>query len=618
MTYAEAISQITDELCLAVDDNFDLHIDLDSDDIDLQRLAVLINFLLEKVRRNIAGHKALEQTLEQTIAERTERLDLVVAGSNDGVWVWEICSDRVEYSSRWLAIAGLTPSDLGDTLSAWLDRVHPQDIGGLRTAIRRHLEGLSSNVEASYRLRHGSGVYRWMWCRGLCLRDNAGRPRLMAGTQSDITHMRSIDPQTGLPNERYLEEHLEALLNAQRALTLLLIEVSTRDTLHGYSGPETGRLLRTAAAERITALMPFGATLCRLYGDFFALISPAEQVSEGQARNLCQGLCDAFTTPLLVGDRRVGTSALIGAAEYRSDHGTGVVEVMRDVWNSLTCARQSGKGFNILSDAQRLANERREWLAGELGDALRKGYLVPYLQPIVHLTNARLYGFEMLTRLHHPDKGLIMPGEFIAVAEDLGLMRVLGDFLLQRALELLTSWRANPDLPDDLVISINISAPELAMPDFAERIITAVRAANCAEKQLKLEITEGSLIDNLGMARQHLESLRDRGFGIALDDFGTGFSSLRYLQELPITTLKIDRSFVDGIECDGDKRAVAKTIHGLAGLMGADVIAEGIESPNQVAELKSMDVPLGQGFLFAKPLPPEAVESFIKEAHQAV
>lgn len=612
MTYAEAIGWITDELCLTVDDNFDLHIDLDTDDVDLQRLAVLINFLLEKVRRNIAGHRALEQSLEMTIAERTQRLDLVVAGSNDGVWVWDLESDAAEYSDRWRAIAGLSERDIAPTLDAWLKRVHPQDIDSLRAAIRRHLEGLSTNVEASYRLRHGSGVYRWMWCRGLCLRDDSGRPKMMAGTQSDITHMRSVDAQTGLPNERYLEEQLASLIEHRMAFALLLIEVTARESRITHTGPDAGHALRTAAAERITSEMPFGATLCRLHGDFFAVIMPSADTGVASGSSLCLPFCHAFNAPLRVRDRLVRASAIVGAAQHVPARHQGMEAILRDAWNALTHARRAPGGFNLLTDAQRAAAERREWLAAEISERLLERGFQAHLQPILRLDSGQLYGFEMLTRLNHPEKGLICPGEFIPVVEELGLMRELGSLLLSEALSLLQRWASDNNSPKDLVISLNISAQELAYADFADRIIETVQRASCPPEQIKFEITEGSLIDNLAVACRHLEALRDFGFGIALDDFGTGFSSLRYLHELPITTLKVDRSFVDGIESAADKRAVAKTIHGLAGLIGADVIAEGIENAAQVEHLSTIGIGLGQGFLFARPLPPEAIATFME------
>ena len=254
------VAAIGDQLCAIIKETYDftITIDADTDNIHIQKLTLLLNSLLESARRNIRSLSELADGLEEKVRERTQRLDLVVQGANDGVWIWEPGKGTAEFSARWRQMLGLEQAAPG-RIEDWLDRVHPDDIERLRAALRSHLQGTTQFLHEDYRILHADGTWRWMWCRGKCSRDATGRATMMAGTQTDVHALRSIDAATGLPNESTALSQIENLLRADRPFRAMVIGVPRVVSMKEDLGTAEIELLRAAIARRLSATLPFDA-----------------------------------------------------------------------------------------------------------------------------------------------------------------------------------------------------------------------------------------------------------------------------------------------------------------------------------------------------------------------
>lgn len=598
-----AINEIADQLSLTIDDDFDVHVKVDSDEIEVQKLCVLTNFLLENVRRNISELQELSETLEEKASERTRRLDLVISGSNDGVWMWDLATKHIEYSGQWLQMLGLDSRSSDSTPSTWFDRVHPKDQPDLQAAIRAHLDGITPNLNAEYRIRHANGLYRWMMCRGMTYRNETGTAELFAGTQTDITNLRGVDLPTGLPNENYFNEVLEDFLDSQRGFYVGLLRVARLHILTETLDGPTMDKLRKDIAGRIIANSPMDAILARLNGDVFAIILPSKQESGiEEVHKLCANLKAAFTKSFYVGSSgEQGFDISIGFTEMSGECNLSSSEVLGSTWTAL---RNAGRKDDQLCIYDLQAREHAFQilrLERELRPALKRGMFEAHLQPIVSMADETVCGYEALMRLNHHEMGMVPPDEFIPLAEDSGLMKELGENILRQSIEGLSRLLRERDDAGHVYVSVNVSPVQLASVDFAESVESILSSSGLSPNNLRLEVTETAIMKNMDIALEVLKEVRKKGIKISLDDFGTGYSSLSYLRRLPVDVLKIDRSFVTQIDQPSSKRAIVETVFGLARLLSLDVVAEGIETAEEYKVLQGMGIQYGQGYLFGKP-----------------
>lgn len=598
------VAAIADQLCGIVKDNYNITVTVpaDHDNIHIQKLTLLINSLLENVRRNIGSLSELADALESKVRERTLRLDLVVQGSNDGVWIWDLPSETAEYSPRWRQLLGLESQTLTH-IEDWLDRVHPDDVQRLRSALRAHLQGTTQFVREDYRIRHADGTYRWMWCRGKCHRDEAGRAILMAGTQTDVHELRSIDAATGLPNEQTLLAHMETMIKAGAPFRAMVIGVPRVVSMKEDLGIAEIESLRASIAERLSAALPFGADLARLSGDFYAAIAPCDRSGSCDARRVAEALRRAFERRFEAGGRNIWLDLCVGATMQIVGKTASVSDVMRDAWTSYRCARTAGRPLNILSEEQLSAARERALMEQEVRVGLERGWFVPHLQPIVALSSGRTCGFETLARLDHPKMGLISPARFIPVAEALGVMGDVSMVMLHRAVDVLSEWGRAKGPKSKLFLTVNLDAAQIMREEFAEDLADLLTSKGVHPGNLKIEIVESSVIGNFAVAARRIAHLRELGVKIALDDFGTGYSSLEYLNQLSFDLIKIDKTFMDDIQHDSRKKSMVRMMGVLSELLGAEVCVEGVEEEAQAEIARGFHVAFGQGYLYSKPLP---------------
>ncbi len=327
---------------------------------------------------------------------------------------------------------------------------------------------------------------------------------------------------------------------------------------------------------------------------------------------IAQRIHQVLQQPFNLNGQEIFTNTSIGIALNHSQY-RHPQDILRDADTAMYQAKAAGKGrYAIFNQAMHQHAVQRLQRENDLRRAIDRQELILYYQPIICLQTGQLQGFEALIRWNHPEDGLVMPGEFIAIAEETGLIVPMGNWILREACEQIVKLQQHfPELPH-LQISVNISSRQLHDQCLMETLDQILADTQIDPRNLKLEITESLLMDNLALATEVLVEFRRRDIQISLDDFGTGYSSLSYLHRFPINTLKIDRSFIMSMEPDNENSAIVRTILTLAHTLGLNVIAEGVETESQLTQLRLLGCELGQGYYFSPPIAPAKLINFLK------
>jgi diguanylate cyclase (GGDEF)-like protein/PAS domain S-box-containing protein len=562
---------------------------------------------------------------EHEIKQRGERLALAAEGANDGLWQWNLQTKEFYVSGRWRAMIGLPAHAAIGGPGEWFDRVHPQDLANLHTALDAHLAGSTQVFQNEHRIRHEDGTYRRFLCRGLAVRGTGKKPDRIAGSLTDTTEqaiaqerLRSVgfqDSLTGLFNRVVFVEGLGRRLDECRrrvgsatAFAVLYLDLDRFKIVNDSLGHMVGDELLVAASRRLESCLRQNDALARLGGDEFAILLNGLN-DDAQANAIACRIQDALSTPFAIAGREVFTSASIGIA-FGPAHYTNPDEIMRDADTAMYHAKSRGKARHEVFDAAMHARVRdRLSLESDLRRAIAGNDFEVHYQPIVSLTTGMCVGFESLVRWTRNGEP-ISPVTFVPIAEELGLIEPLGTWVLQEACRTFANWqRRYPHAGLDC-ITVNVSSRQLVQQNFSRVIENTVRQTGLRPADLRVEITETALLDSPGEAAGVLRELRDFGVKVYLDDFGTGYSSLSHLHKLPVDALKIDRSFVHSLLLPG-RPAIVESILALARTLNTSVVAEGIESEVQARELERLGCTHAQGFLFSRPLCEQSAEEVV-------
>jgi diguanylate cyclase (GGDEF)-like protein len=423
------------------------------------------------------------------------------------------------------------------------------------------------------------------------------------------------DDLTQLPNRAALIDHVNDLLAQGRdaeSMALLFIDLDRFKAVNDGLGHWVGNQLLAELGQRLQQTLPAHALVARLGGDEFALVVD-HLTSPDEAAALAEALRHTITQPFHLANHDLYIDASIGIApgpgpyrhaeDWLRDADTAMYQV-KDLVDRHWC--MFDKSLQNL-DSHRLQAEMA------LRQALEHNELRLHYQPIVTISNQAIIGFEALVRWQHPDRGLLMPGEFIAIAEASGLIIPLSWWVLEEACRQMQAWTEVYPGMAHFTISVNMSSKQFFQKDLVEKVQAILTKTGFDPHRLKLEITEGVLIDHSDSIIATLDQLRTLGIRLAVDDFGTGYSSLSYLHRFPFDCLKIDRSFIENADQDFEKLEILQSVVRLAWNLGLDVVAEGVETHRHYAQLKALRCESGQGYLFSKPLPPDAVEQVIQQ-----
>ena len=574
-----------------------------------------------------AGAELKRLRMTEDLRLSQERFELAVTAMGDGLWDWNLVTEEVYYSPRWKELMGLAEHPVSNSIIEWLGRVHPDERDALREDLEAHLKGLLPHFEREHRVLHRSGSYRWMTSRALAARDENGEPRRMVGSATDITMRKKAEQQimhdafhdglTTLPNRALLLERLtQALRHAvpkrRGRVAVMVLDLDRFQLINDSLGHLWGDQLLIAAARRFEQATPQGATLARLGGDEFALLLD-EARTEKDAQRMAEKLLASLAEPFALAEQEVRLSASVGVALCGAQ-GMGAEELLRNADLAMYQAKATGKARSVVFDpGLHTQAMHRLRIETDLRRALERNELVVAFQPIVNLQNGAPTGFEALVRWQHPEQGLLMPGQFIPLAEETGLVVPLGLVVMMQAAMAMQQWRLIWPHMVDWTVAVNLSARQVSLPTLAEEVRRVLTESGLPPRNLRLEITESVLLENAHTAAGLLQELKTMGVNISLDDFGTGYSSLHYLHQLPIDTLKMDGVFTRSLQYPAQGGHITRTILELGRNLGMRVVAEGIETREQCDHLRALGCELGQGFLLAEPMMEEDVTRRLNE-----
>jgi diguanylate cyclase (GGDEF)-like protein len=441
------------------------------------------------------------------------------------------------------------------------------------------------------------------------------REELLASIRKNALH----DSLTGLPNRALLMDRLEqAIARAQRTETrfaVLFLDLDRFKTINDSLGHPAGDRLLVQIANRLLECLRATDTIARLGGDEFAIVV-TDLTSEDAAFLVAERLQESLRAPFEIGDHRVFTSASVGIATSATSEGStlSAEDYLRDADTAMYRAKSEGRAHHQLFDGHmhKAAMERLR-IEADIRRALeRRDEFVLHYQPLIALDGGDVVGVEALIRWRHPDRGFLPPAAFLPVAEESGLILPMSEWVMRTACEKAAQWSA--ELGEPIRINVNVPPQQLKDPHFVDQVRDHLRVAGIPPSALGLELLESSLVETGPMIASNLQELRAMGIYIAIDDFGTGYSSLSYLKRLPIDALKIDRTFTQGIPSDPNDMAISTTIIAMARSLKLNVVAEGVETREQVDFLRRHGCNAAQGYFFSRPLPPEECFQFFMQA----
>ena len=529
---------------------------------------------------------------------------LEALGAADAVlWAWEPERDRLTFQGATRAL-GLGPLAPECSTAAFIALSLPQD----REAVQDFLQIQPPGAVLSARLRMGTSescIWRGVWLEeggvraaGVCVPES----RFAASERDSLTGLYDRTSFVTLARER---------LQAEGEHTLVVADLDRLRRLNEALGHERADLVLAALGSRLSAAFPRNALAARVGEDEFAVMVGPEVLDPAER------LRAAVERPLRVASFDIYPTLSIGAVSARGGaDAPEAAELLRRAELAVESAKTGGRGgaaaygSGLESDGlSRLA------LESDLRGALQRGEICPYFQPIVRLSNGAISGFEALVRWRHPRQGLIMPDEFLSLANDMGVMQEIGSHMIEESARQLAEWRKRHRAAGDLTVSVNLSTGEIDRENLVEDVRRILSETGLPNGALKLEITESDIMRDPERAAVILQRLREAGAGLALDDFGTGFSSLSYLTRLPFDTLKIDRYFVRTMGANEGSAKIVRSVVNLGRDLYLEVVAEGVENTAMARHLMEIGCHYGQGFGYAAALPAQEAEVYLNESY---
>ncbi|MBA3473114.1 MAG: PAS domain S-box protein [Rubrobacter sp.] len=581
-----------------------------------EALASVANVIAQGIKRKRADEALRSSEANLSDAQRIAHL---------GSWEWDLKMGEVWWSDEAYRIYGFEPNGFSPTLETVEEVFHPDDRYLFRAAIEDAFRKAES-YDFEHRIVRPDGEVRWIQRRGEVVHGEGGESLRMIGTVHDMTERKALEERlhhqafhdllTGLPNRQLFVDRVEQSLRRTRRrqgqeVAVLFMDLDNFKVINDSLGHETGDRLLVAVAERLRGCLRPEDTLTRFGGDeFTVLVEEVEGASD--AVRVAKRIVECFQQPFVLDGREFAVTTSIGIAlgDARTKRPE---ELLRDADAAMYQAKEEGNlKYEVFEPSMHERALERLQIENDLRRALENEEFRVHYQPIINLQTGEVWGVEALVRWEHPKQGLLNPGQFVPLAEETGLIVSIGGRVLKEACEQAKEWQEDRHsrIPP-LVTCVNFSARQLQHPDCIQTVEEMLQETGLEAGSLCLDITETVYIRATADQNMHLDRLKALGVRISIDDFGTGYSSLSYLRRLPADDLKLDKSFVDGIGENAKDAAIAQTVIDLAHTLGMSVIAEGVESADQAAQLKEMGCELAQGYYFAKPLPPQAASEFL-------
>jgi diguanylate cyclase (GGDEF)-like protein/PAS domain S-box-containing protein len=571
----------------------------------------------EDQRKRLQGQEALRLS--------EERWRLALEGAGDAIWDWDMQSNELQYSKRFLDMLGYSDDELENRYEMLLGKVHPEDLATFQESLAAYLNGASGQFVSEHRIRCKDNNWMWVLCRGMVThRDADDRPVRMAGTHTDISEKKeadaliwtqaNYDSLTLLPNRRLFRDRLDhELRKAQRdqhIVALMFIDLDHFKEINDTLGHHLGDQLLIEAGKRIQRCVRESDTVARLGGDEFTVILPDLgdfSDIERIARCLLQSLSDDFR----LGLEQVYISASVGITVYPND-ATDIEDLIKNADQALYAAKNGGRNrFHYFTTSMQETAQARMRLVTDIRHALAANEFMVYYQPVVDLESGKICKAEALLRWKHAKQGFISPATFIPIAEDTGAINELGDMVFMQAAMKTKYWQTTYDA--NFQVSINKSPVQFRSDgEGHNHWLEHLEAMGMKGSSIVVEITEGLLLHADAEITDKLLRFRDAGIQVAIDDFGTGYSSLSYLKKFDIDYLKIDQSFIQNLTLQSPDFALCEAIVVMAHKLGLKVIAEGVETEQQRDLLKNIGCDFAQGYLYSRPVPPEEFDALLR------
>jgi diguanylate cyclase (GGDEF)-like protein/PAS domain S-box-containing protein len=553
----------------------------------------------------------------QRIAEKRirDRFELAVQGTHDGLWYWDLKSNVFYGSASWAAMLGYREGELENNPDEWFSRVHPGYLTDLRTQLAAHLEGHSEQFHHEHRLCRKDGTYRWVMARATAVRNDAGEAVELAGSHADITSVIDVenrllddsfyDKLTRLPNRHFFMCRLEKAIERKKRkpnrpplFAVMFLDLDRFKIINDSLGHLAGDQLLEAVAGRLKNCARPDDVVARFGGDEFVILLEKIRDPE-EASNVAARIQNALSRPFHIGNREVASGVSIGIV-LSSEATDSTEDFVRYADMAMYQAKSKGKGQSQIFNENMQAQVTKLCdLQTDLSRAVERQQLLLHYQPCVSLRSGKILGVEALVRWQRSTSQLVQPMDFIPLAEELGLINDIGDWVLRSACAQNSAWQQAGMPP--IRMAVNVSARQLQQKDFPQRVHCILEETKLKPQWLELELTETALMSSLDAAPQTLAELGAMGMPIAIDDFGTGYSSLDYLRRFNFSTLKMDRCFVSDIVTDKKAAAVARGLITLAHNLDLSVTAEGVEHNAQLSFLATEHCDQVQGFLACRP-----------------
>ncbi len=601
----------------------------DSDEAVLNSLAAYAAVALENADLYQQARQEIteRQRIESALRESEERYALAVRAANDGLWDWNLKKGQIYYSPRWKQMLGYSDEEISNNPNEWFNRVHPEDLAQLRNNISVHLKGLSAHFECEYRIQHSNGTYRWMLSRGMAVIGSDKAALRLAGSQSDITlrkqaetkllHDAFHDSLTELPNRALFIDRLKHVIERSKRdnsniYAVIFLDLDRFKDVNDSLGHLTGDQLLVATAHLLKSILRPMDTVARLGGDEFVIlledirdVSDVTRVSERIQKKLMQAT--------LLPNHTIFMSASMGIVLSTTGYNRPE-DVLRDADTAMYRAKENGRSrYELFDSAMRDQIMLRLEIESALRKAIEKEELDVYYQPVVDVKIGRIVWFEALVRWKHAERGLLAPSEFVPLADETGQITQLDRLVMRKAAAQLVKWQKEFVNDPPFGVSVNISGKHITQPDFVEYIVDTLEKTGLNPASLNLEITENAVMGNFEIILDVLDRLEAHGIQVQIDDFGVGYSSLNYLSHAAIKVLKIDRSFISKILKDPNYMKIVQAIIKLTHGLSLTVVAEGVETKEQLAQLSKLDCEYIQGKLVSMPVDEQKITALLQK-----
>lgn len=575
---------------------------------------------LQGIGRDVSDRRKAEEALKRSESQYRHLSEGIMHQ------VWTAKPDGViDYiNSRGMEYLGKTSDDL--LVEVWVEAFHPEDFQNTLERWKHALE-TGEKHEVEFRLKRYDGEYRWHRSVATAGRDSDGKIVKWYGTNTDIhdqkiaeaqlSHFAKHDSLTNLPNRSKFMSHLERVVNRKEYLpnylfAVLFLDLDRFKVINDSLGHLIGDKLLIAFAERLESCVRPGDIVARLGGDEFTiLLNNLEEFDD--AIRVTNRLIQKLSEPFVLDEYEVFTSASIGIV-ISDEVKREPKDYLRDADTAMYRAKETGKArYEIFNREMHVRNMTLLRVENDLRKAIERNEFRVYYQPVISLETGEILELEALVRWQHPEYGLVQPGEFIEVAEETGLIIPIGKLVLEEACRQIGKWQKKFRRSKPLTVGVNLSSKQLMHPNLVSQIKEILKKTKLNSRSLRLEVTETEVMENSEIALSVLNELKKIGILLSTDDFGTGYSSLSYLHRFPFDCLKIDRSFIGEMDSSHKSSEIVRTVLMLAQNLHLEVVAEGIETEEQLNLLQILGCKLGQGYFFSKPVDAQSIEKLLSE-----